>query len=317
MTSLIQHWRRAALVLYLSFAPPSSGAIQLLSGSAVIDSFDSNPSIGSGASWRTTSSMESRNRRENLTISGINRAREIDQLGDQNLNPRSATVTESNGEVRPAGNFIGLTDFVNSYQASDFTREFISTTSGDGGTVSNNPYARYNSRLGRIQTKPRLSIATSFMATFVNADSTAATAMTFAYEQFFDEMNEPGEEERLPGLNVHWSLTGQTESWFHLPDLAGLRTGIQQATIFFPAGQVLAPNQNFYLMWVDDNARQGRTDKGQFIDNFTANLGETLINPVPEPSALLLGLSTLTLAFRRRRSGPQALLAADPGSNSY
>jgi hypothetical protein len=166
-----------------------------------------------------------------------------------------------------------MTTFINTQAASGINLAFPTTATNP--PTNQNASARYNTNGQFIQTWPTTSTANVVLATLQNTSGTNITGLAVSYTSA-EIAGTPAVEE-LPGHNIYWSPTGAAGSWTHVFTQPGA------GTANFNLGAInIANNQNFYVLWADDNAAAGNPGEVAYtIDSasFTATLGGA---PVPQ-----------------------------------
>ena len=167
--------------------------------------------------------------------------------------------------------------------------------------------AAWNQTGETLQMFPTTIGASALMATLQNDSGRNITSISvdYAFQRFAGNGTE-----QLPGWRAYYSVTGNGSDWIHIPQFDGGQTGNRSANIAF--ANAIAPGSQFFLIWLDDNARSGFRSTNPNVPNTISSedrytlddfaVGITGSTAVPEPSSTFLLMLGGLLAARRRRA---------------
>ncbi len=152
----------------------------------------------------------------------------------------------------------------------------VTTALGSSATVppSINAIARWNSTRHNLQTRPTTADFTVLMATLQNDTGGDVSALTVTYNLGLEIAAGSTVAEDVPGHRAFYSLTGEPNTWQHIPEFSTGTPGSLLAILnlgSWPAGAPL------YLVWADDNGPSSNTapnEEGAYtIDDFHVAVG--------------------------------------------
>jgi lysophospholipase L1-like esterase len=182
------------------------------------------------------------------------------------------------------------------------------TVSDGGNPPEANASAVWSSSGLYLQTRPTGNLGTVLMGRFVNNTGTNATQITLSY--WFTIADSGTAEEAGAGTRVYFSLTGAPNSWTNVPALnttsSAAGSSIQSASVSLN----WTNGGNLFLVWFDDNARDG-TDSANQYDNFSLRVTSgtptnffSLVSAPIHGATLLSGSSVIASAFTGNATAP-------------
>jgi hypothetical protein len=141
---------------------------------------------------------------------------------------------------------------------------------------------RWNSALGRIQSRVAGNGALALLTTLSNASAESVQAIVISYQYAGITSSDASIGEEIPGQRAYYSLTGEANTWNLIPELSnapqGTFTNDLSVRIMIPGAW--PPGSYLYLLWLDDNGFSDDVppykEGGYTMDNFSVSPGRNV-----------------------------------------